>query len=112
MILAGACAGELRWLAVLAATGVIFAAVDMLWMVQRVMFGELKNPANKDIKDLSAREVILMLPLLLFVFWIGIYPNIFFEKMSPALEQLLVQVKGKQQVAVVETIPGPVTHGE
>jgi NADH-quinone oxidoreductase subunit M len=112
MILVGAFAGELRWFAVFAATGVIFAAVYMLWMFQRVMFGELKNPANKDIKDLSAREVILMLPLLLFVFWIGIYPNIFFEKMSPALEQLLVQVKGKQQVAVVETIPGPVTHGE
>jgi NADH-quinone oxidoreductase subunit M len=42
-----------------------------------------------------------MLPLLLFVFWIGIYPNTFFEKMNPALEQLIDQVKGKQQVAVV-----------
>jgi len=112
MILIGAFAGELRWFAIFAASGVIFAAVYMLWMFQRVMFGELKNPANQDIKDLSAREIVLMLPLLLFVFWIGVYPNIFFEKMSPALEQLLTQIDGKHQVAIVETIPGPVGHGE
>jgi NADH-quinone oxidoreductase subunit M len=84
--------------------GVILGAVYMLWMFQRVMFGELKNPANQKLQDLSAREIVLMLPLLLFVFWIGIYPNIFFEKMSPALEQLIQQVQGKQHVAVVETI--------
>jgi len=112
MILMGAFAGELRWFAIVAASGVIFAAVYMLWMFQRVMFGELKNPANKEVKDLSAREIILMLPLLLFVFWIGIYPNIFFEKMNPALEQLLVQVKGKQQVAIVEVVPNPTVLGE
>jgi len=112
MILMGAFEGELRWFAIIAASGVIFAAVYMLWMFQRVMFGELKNPANKEVKDLSAREIILMLPLLLFVFWIGVYPNIFFEKMSPALEQLLVQVKGKQQVAIVEIVPNPTVHGE
>ena len=43
----------------------------------------------------------LMLPLLLFVFWIGIYPNTFFEKMNPSLENLIEQVKTKQQVAMV-----------
>jgi NADH-quinone oxidoreductase subunit M len=76
----------------------------MLWMFQRVMFGELKNPKNAELKDLSGREIALMLPLLLFVFWIGIYPNTFFEKMNPALEQLIDQVKGKQQVAVVQQV--------
>jgi len=104
MILVGAFEGPLRWFAIFAATGVIFAAVYMLWMFQRVMFGELKNPANQELKDLSLREIVIMLPLLVFVFWIGVYPNIFFEKMSPALEQLINQVQGKQQVAVVETI--------
>jgi NADH-quinone oxidoreductase subunit M len=81
----------------------------MLWMFQRVMFGELKNPANKDLKDLNAREVVLMVPLLIFVFWIGIYPNTFLEKMNPAIEQLIGQIKGKQQVAVVEIVT-PVQH--
>jgi NADH-quinone oxidoreductase subunit M len=107
LILMGAYESELRWFGVFATTGVILAAVYMLWMFQRVMFGELKNPANQKLPDLSAREVALMLPLLLFVFWIGIYPNTFLGKMNPAVNQLLQEVNGKQQVAMVETvIPG------
>ena len=88
----------------LATTGVIFAAVYMLWMFQQVMFGELKNPQNAELKDLSAREVVLMLPLLLFVFWIGVYPNTFFDKMNPAIEQLIQQVKGRQ-VQALQLVP-------
>jgi len=111
MALMGAFESGLRWYAVVATSGVIFAAVYMLWMFQRVMFGELKNPKNAELKDLSGREIALMLPLLLFVFWIGIYPNTFFEKMNPAMEQLIHQVKGKQQVAVVRQID-PLHHLE
>jgi NADH-quinone oxidoreductase subunit M len=103
LALVGAFEAGLRWYAVVATTGVIFAAVYMLWMFQRVMFGKITNPENEKLKDLSAREIIIMLPLLLFVFWIGVYPNTFFEKMNPAMEQLLNQVKSKQ-VAVVEPI--------
>ncbi len=110
LALVGAFESDLRWFAVISTTGVIFAAVYMLWMFQRVMFGELKNPANKDLPDLSAREVVLMMPLLVFVFWIGLYPNPFFEKMTPSLENLLQQVKGKQQVAMVQ--PAPEMHLE
>lgn len=104
LILMGAYESELRWFGIFATTGVILAAVYMLWMFQRVMFGELSNPANQKLKDLSAREVVLMLPLLLFVFWIGVYPNTFFDKMNPAVDHMLQQVKGKQQVAMVEVV--------
>jgi NADH-quinone oxidoreductase subunit M len=103
LALMGAFESELRWYAVVATSGVIFAAVYMLWMFQRVMFGKLTNPANENLKDLSVREIVIMLPLLLFVFWIGVYPNTFFEKMNPAIEQLLNQVQIKQ-VAVVEPL--------
>jgi NADH-quinone oxidoreductase subunit M len=96
----GAFESELRWYAIAATTGVIFSAVYMLWMFQRVMFGELKNPKNAVLKDLSAREITLMVPLLVFVFWIGVYPNTFFDKMNPALENLIRQVKS-QQVSMV-----------
>jgi len=96
----GAFESDLRWFAIAATTGVIFAAVYMLWMYQRVMFGELKNPKNAELKDLSAREIVLMIPLLIFVFWIGIYPNTFLDKMTPALENLVKQVK-VQQVPMV-----------
>ena len=105
LILLGAFESDLRWFAVIATTGVIFAAVYMLWMFQRVMFGEIKNPANEKIKDLNAREIALMMPLLLFVFWIGLYPNTFFEKMNPALENMIDQIKNNQvaQVEIVQT---------
>jgi len=92
MVLIGAFESHLRWFAVFATSGVILAAVYILWMFQRVMFGELKNPANQKLKDLSMREVALMLPLLLFVFWIGFYPSTFTDKMSPAVQQMIQQV--------------------
>jgi NADH-quinone oxidoreductase subunit M len=104
LTLIGAFESELRWYAIIAASGVIFSAVYMLWMFQRVMFGELNNPANQKLKDLDAREITLMVPLLVFVFWIGVYPNTFFVKMEPALQQMIQQVKGRQQVVVA--VPG------
>lgn len=107
LILLGAFESELRWFAVVATSGVILAAVYMLWMYQRVMVGQLKNPANENLKDLNAREIVVMLPLLLFVFWIGIYPNTFFDKMNPSLENLIDQVKTKQQVAMMVEDAGP-----
>ncbi len=101
LVLLGAFESGLRWYTVFATTGVILAAVYMLWMFQRVMMGKVTNPENANLKDLSAREVVVMLPLILFIFWIGFYPNTFFEKMNPSLENLITQVKGKQQIAMM-----------
>ncbi len=101
LILVGAFESNLRVFTVFATTGVILAAVYMLWMFQRVMMGKVTNPKNEKLKDLSAREVVIMLPLLLFIFWIGFYPNTFFEKMNPSLENLIQQVKGKQHIAMM-----------
>ena len=75
LALMGAFQSGLRWYAVFATTGVILAAIYMLWVYQRVMFGKVTNPKNENLKDLSAREIVIMLPLLLFIFWIGIYPT-------------------------------------
>jgi NADH-quinone oxidoreductase subunit M len=102
LILVGAFESELRVFAVFATTGVILAAVYMLWMFQRVMMGKVTNPKNEELKDLSSREVAIMLPLVLFIFWIGFYPNTFLDKMNPSLDNLINQVKGKQQVAMLE----------
>ena len=101
LILVGAFESELRVFAVFATTGVILAAVYMLWMFQRVMMGKITNPKNENLKDLSAREVAIMMPLLIFIFWIGIYPNTFLDKMNPALENMIKQVKGKQHIAMM-----------
>jgi NADH-quinone oxidoreductase subunit M len=101
LILVGAFESNLRIFTVFATVGVILAAVYMLWMFQRVMMGKVTNPKNAELKDLSAREVAIMLPLVLFIFWIGFYPNVFFEKMNPSLENLINQVKDKQHIAMM-----------
>ena len=64
-----------QYATVIAATGVVLGAVYMLWMFQRMMQGPLERPENKKLKDLSPREIIVLLPLVLLMFWIGIRPN-------------------------------------
>jgi NADH-quinone oxidoreductase subunit M len=66
--------------ATIAATGVILAACYMLWMFQRVMFGECTKPENQALRDLSTREIAIFVPLLLFIVWIGVYPSTFLSK--------------------------------
>ncbi|MGB7069217.1 MAG: NADH-quinone oxidoreductase subunit M [Pyrinomonadaceae bacterium] len=58
-----------------AGSGVIFAAVYLLWMVQRVFFGKVTNPKNKFLGDLSWREIGLMVPLLFLMIYMGVYPR-------------------------------------
>lgn len=63
----------------LAGTGVIFAAVYMLWLVQRVFFGKITNDKNRKVTDLSWREIGLMIPLLFLMVYMGVYPRPFLE---------------------------------
>jgi NADH-quinone oxidoreductase subunit M len=76
-------------LTAISALGVIFGAVYMLWMFQRVMFGPIKNKENEDLKDLSFREMVVMAPLLVAIFAMGVFPNFFFEKMEPSIQRFL-----------------------
>ncbi|MBS1963327.1 MAG: NADH-quinone oxidoreductase subunit M [Bdellovibrionales bacterium] len=86
-------------LAVLATTGVIFGAVYMLWMFQRVMFGPLTNPENKKLKDLSLREACVLTPLLVAMIVMGVVPNFFFEKMETSVAKLLERTGKVEMVA-------------
>jgi NADH-quinone oxidoreductase subunit M len=70
------------WMAVLASSGVIFAAVYLLWMYKRAMFGPLEKPENKALKDLSLREIATLVPIIIMIVWIGIYPQTFLRKMD------------------------------
>ncbi len=79
--------------AVLAATGVILGAVYMLWMVQRVFYGQVTNPKNLSLKDMSLREVVYMLPLIILIFWIGLFPNFFLDRMHASVDKFISQVK-------------------
>jgi len=84
------------WYAIVAASGVILAAVYLLWMYQRVMFGPLDNPENKKMKDLSFREIMVLLPIILFIIMIGVYPKPFLNKMEASVQHLISQVNKSQ----------------
>jgi NADH-quinone oxidoreductase subunit M len=71
--------------AVLAGSGVILAAVYLLWMFQKMFYGPVTNPENARLKDLKRWEVALCLPFLLFIFWGGLLPNTFLEPMEASL---------------------------
>jgi NADH-quinone oxidoreductase subunit M len=74
---------------ILAASGVILAAVYMLWMYQRVMFGKITNPSNESLVDLSKRELTVVIPIIIFIVWIGVYPSTFLNKSSASTKQLI-----------------------
>ncbi|MEW6386915.1 MAG: NADH-quinone oxidoreductase subunit M [Thermodesulfobacteriota bacterium] len=86
--------------ATLAATGVIFAACYMLWMFQRVMFGQVTNEKNKDLKDLSWREIAIFAPLLLFIVWIGVHPNTFLDKTKASTANFIAQMEKAKAIKV------------
>jgi len=75
--------------AIVGATGVILAAVYMLWMYQRVFFGPVTHDENKKLIDLNFREVGLLIPLIIFMVWIGIRPTDFTQYSEKQVTQLL-----------------------
>jgi len=82
----------------LAASGVILGAAYMLWMFQRVMFGKITRPENEKLKDLSAREITILVPMVIMIFLMGIYPKLFFSKMDVTVENFLKDFKGKVEM--------------
>jgi NADH-quinone oxidoreductase subunit M len=84
-----------QWLAIAiaAVSGVVLGAWYMLWLVERVFFRKLREPAHHEhdapIRDMSLREGLALAPLLVFVFWIGLAPQHFLQPMSQDLDQIL-----------------------
>ncbi len=86
------------WVAMIATTGVIFAAYYMLPMVQRIWFNKVENPENEQISDLSRREIIVLAPLLAGMLWMGVYPKPFLERTETAVVSLIETVKAQAAV--------------
>ena len=80
----------------LAATGVIWAAVYMLWMLQRVVFGPVTNDENAKLSDLNIRELGLMLPLVVLMLFMGVYPRVFLDRSRAAVEAVRAPVATPQ----------------
>ena len=77
------------WLAVFATTGVVLGAAYMLYVYRRIIFGKLEKENLMSISDLSYREIIIFAPLVLLVFWMGVYPAPFLDVMSVSVDNLI-----------------------
>ena len=86
----------------LAGTGVIFAAVYLLWMIQRVFFGKITNAKNRGLKDLSWREIGLIAPLLFLMVYMGVYPRPFLEASQKTVSAIQERVTQRQAGGSVE----------
>ena len=79
--------------AIVAATGVIVAAMYLLPALQRVIYNPLDKPENEQLRDLSPREIAVLVPLLACIVWIGVYPAPILRRMEPAAKNLVQSVR-------------------
>lgn len=89
-----------RLFTALAATGMILSAVYMLWMYQRVIFGEASNPENRELKDLNSREKLLMAPVIALIILMGIFPSIFLSRSDNAIKA--IRASSRRQIVAQE----------
>ena len=81
------------WFAALAAIGVILAAVYLLYMFQKLFLGEVDKEENRKLLDMNAREIVTMVPLIILIFWIGLYPSPFFNLMEASVTKLVESIQ-------------------
>jgi NADH-quinone oxidoreductase subunit M len=85
---------EVSWVwAAFAVTGIILGAAYLLWLYQRTMLGEVTNPKNRGLRDLSLREVAVFLPLIAWAIWIGVYPKPYFDILEKPVAQIVERVR-------------------
>ncbi|MBX7242820.1 MAG: NADH-quinone oxidoreductase subunit M [Bacteroidia bacterium] len=96
-----------RVYAFFAATGVIIAAVYLLWMFRRVMFGELDKEANKKLVDLNRHEVGLLMPLIALMFIMGLYATPFLKEINRSSDPLVQYVLEKNGLVLPTVAPAP-----
>src|SRR5499427_236552 len=88
--------------AAFAVLGIVLGAAYMLWLYQRTMFGTPDTPENQTMRDMNWREIGYMLPLVILMFWIGLYPRPYLNLMQPTVQHYVTQMKERQQAAQSE----------
>jgi NADH-quinone oxidoreductase subunit M len=89
------------WATGLATTGVIFAAAYLLWALQRMIFNRLDNPENESLTDLTRRELVVLLPLIVGIVWLGLFPGPVLRRMEPATQRFVETVQAGRPNAML-----------
>ncbi len=89
-------------LAILAAAGVVLAAIYLLWAYERVFTGIPDKQENRALSDLTAREVALLLPLAILVIVIGLYPKVLLDRIAPSTESVLDHIEASTDFVIPE----------
>jgi NADH-quinone oxidoreductase subunit M len=92
LTLRGAFEAKVAWGA-FGTVGIILGAAYMLWLYQRVFFGQVTNASNEKLADLNAREAWQFAPLIFLIFWIGVYPKPLLSYINPQTEVVVAQVQ-------------------
>ena len=87
--------------ATIAASGVILAAIYLLWLVQKVFFGPITNEENRHVPDIAWNELAALMPIVVLMVWIGVHPNTFLKKMEPSVKHLVATVNGERDEVMV-----------
>lgn len=87
-----------------AGTGVIFAAVYLLWMVQRVFFGKVTNEKNRVLSDLTSREILLIAPLVFLMVYMGVYPKPILDRSESAVRLIQERVMRQPGGSIENTV--------
>lgn len=101
-------------IAIIATSGIVLGAAYMLWMFQRVMFGKITKPENEHLKDLTIREALTLVPLIILMFWIGLYPKPWLRIMDASVTNLIDTVNARIVSAPAgESLrPEPILHAQ
>ncbi len=89
------------WYGLAATLGLVLGAVYLLWMYKRVMYGNITKEENLKLKDMTGREFAYLLPIIVFIVWIGVSPKPFLDKMDASVQHLVqvVNNQGTKQAA-------------
>jgi NADH-quinone oxidoreductase subunit M len=107
LILIGAFKANI-WFGLATTIGLVFGAVYLLWMYKRVMYGDITKEENKKLKDMNGREYAYILPIMLFIVWIGVNPKPFLDKTTASVEHLLQKVNYQRIIENPENVESKV----
>ena len=110
LILQGVFVVQKTW-AFFAASGIVLGAAYMLWLYQRTMFGTVDNPKNENLPDLSMREFVTFVPLLVLAVWIGLYPKPFLDRLETSVDKVMMRVNSDYTPRFAALVDGDAAGG-